>query len=173
MTGSAQGRRLRAAVAGAAAALLGVGAGELAATLLAPASSPFAVVGGALIDAAPRWAKDTAIALFGTGDKAALLTGVAIVLLVLAALLGVAELRWRRSGVVGLIVVGAVVALLAPTRADATTLSWLPALLAGVIAAAMLNYLAGLLRLDAVRAAARPTAAPPPAPAPPPSAAPP
>ena len=141
MTGSASRDRAQAAAAGVAAALLGIGAGELAATLLAPSSSPFAVVGGVLIDAAPAWAKDTAIAWFGTGDKAALLTGIAIVLLVAAAALGLCERRWRGVGVAGFVVLGAVVAVLAPLRADAAPLSWLPALLAGIIAAVVLRML--------------------------------
>ncbi|MGN7861871.1 molybdopterin-dependent oxidoreductase [Microbacterium sp. 22303] len=141
MTGSASRDRAGAAAAGTAAALLGIGAGELIATLLAPSSSPFAVVGGTLIDAAPAWAKDTAIALFGTGDKAALLTGIAIVLLAVAAALGLCERRWRGIGVAGFVVLGAAVSLLAPLRADAATLSWLPALLSGIAAALVLRML--------------------------------
>ena len=135
-----------AAAAGVAATLLGAGAGELVATLLAPSSSPFAVVGGALIDAAPAWAKNTAIALFGTSDKTALLTGIAIVLIALAAALGLSELRWRHSGVTGLVLIGVVVAFIAPTRADAATLSWLPALLSGVISGIALHRLVRMLR---------------------------
>jgi len=141
MNGSAWGARARAAAAGLAAALLGIGAGELVATLVAPQSSPFAVVGGVLIDAAPAWAKDTAIALFGTGDKAALLTGIAIVLLAAAAALGLCERRWRHLGVAGFVVLGAAVSLLAPLRAGAATLSWLPALTAGIAAALTLRAL--------------------------------
>ena len=141
MTGSASRDRALAAAAGVAAALLGIGAGELVATLLAPSSSPFAVVGGVLIDAAPSWAKDTAIAWFGTGDKAALLTGIAIVLLAAAAALGLCERRWRSVGVAGFVVLGVVVAVIAPMRADAAPLSWLPALLAGIVAAIVLRML--------------------------------
>lgn len=113
MTGSASRDRLPAAAAGVAAALLGIGAGELAATLLAPSSSPFAVVGGFLIDGAPAWAKDTAIAWFGTGDKAALLTGIALVLLAAAGALGLLQRRFRGVGVAGFLVLGAAVAVLA------------------------------------------------------------
>jgi DMSO/TMAO reductase YedYZ molybdopterin-dependent catalytic subunit/uncharacterized membrane protein YhaH (DUF805 family) len=149
MTGSASRERALAAAAGVAAALLGIGAGELAATLLAPSSSPLVVVGGVLIDAAPAWAKDTAIAWFGTGDKAALLTGIAIVLLAAAAALGLCEQRWRSIGVTGFVVLGAVVAVIAPLRADAAPLSWLPALLAGVVAAVVLRMLVRRLPVSA------------------------
>ncbi|WP_336647370.1 molybdopterin-dependent oxidoreductase [Microbacterium sp. MMO-10] len=141
MTGSASRDRLPAAAAGVAAALLGIGAGELAATLLAPSSSPFAVVGGFLIDGAPAWAKDTAIAWFGTGDKAALLTGIALVLLAAAGALGLLQRRFRGVGVAGFLALGAAVAVLAPLRADAAPLSWLPALVAGIVAALVVRAL--------------------------------
>ena len=146
MSGSRALPRGLAAAAGIAAALLGVGVGELAATLAAPTSSPFAVVGGMLIDAAPAWAKDTAIAWFGTGDKTALLTGVALVLLLISALLGLAERARPRAGVAGFVLLGFVVAVLAPTRADAGALAWLPALLCGIAAATTVHLLVRVLR---------------------------
>ena len=86
-------RGWRGAAAGAAAAVLGAGAGELVAAVVAPTSSPFAVIGGALIDVAPSWAKDAAIAWFGTSDKFALLTAIGIVLLILGAAAGICEAR--------------------------------------------------------------------------------
>ena len=141
MTGSASRDRLPAAAAGVAAALLGIGAGELAANAVAPSSSPFAVVGGFLIDAAPAWAKDTAIAWFGTGDKGALLTGIALVLLAAAGALGMLQRRFGGVGVAGFVVLGAAVSLIAPLRADAAPLSWLPALVAGIVAALALRAL--------------------------------
>lgn len=130
-----------AALAGIAAAVLGAGAGELLAALFAPSASPFAVVGGALIDAAPTWAKDTAIAWFGTADKAALLIGIAIVLLALSAAAGIVEVHRRRVGVVALVVMGTAVGMLALTRADAGMLAWLPSVLAGAVAATALRML--------------------------------
>jgi DMSO/TMAO reductase YedYZ molybdopterin-dependent catalytic subunit len=132
---------LPAAASGVAAALLGAGAGELAGALLAPSSSPFAVVGGALIDAAPAWAKDTAIAWFGTSDKAALLIGIGIVLLAVAAVAGICEARWPRSGVIAAAVIGVGVGILALTRPDAGVLSWLPSALAGAVAAIAVHML--------------------------------
>lgn len=130
-----------AAVAGIAAAAIGAGAGELLAAVLAPSASPFAVVGGGLIDAAPSWAKDTAIALFGTADKAALLIGIGIVLLALSAGAGIAEARRRRVGIVAFAVIGVAVGALALTRADAGLLTWLPSVLAGAIAAGAVRIL--------------------------------
>lgn len=135
------GRRALAAAGGAAAALLGVGIGELAAAVIAPASGPFAVIGGALIDAAPAWAKDTAIAWFGTSDKAALLTGIALALLAVSAVAGLCEARWRRTGIVAFAAMGLAVGGLSLTRAEATEISWAPSLLAGFAAAGALRLL--------------------------------
>ena len=87
-------RWLLPALAGIAAVALGLGAAELAAAIVAPTASPVLVIGSLLIDFAPSWAKETAIALFGTGDKAALLVGIGLVLLVISAAAGV--LQWRR-----------------------------------------------------------------------------
>uniref|UniRef100_S0DGG4 Putative membrane bound oxidoreductase n=1 Tax=termite gut metagenome TaxID=433724 RepID=S0DGG4_9ZZZZ len=146
---------LSGAACGVAAVVLGAGLGELVATIVAPASSPFSVVGGVLIDLAPTWAKNTAIALFGTNDKLALLVGIAIVLLVAAAGVGILELRRPWFGAVLCAVIGGVVAVLAMTRADAVGLSWLPSLVAGLAAAAVLHVLARLARRAATDAAPR------------------
>jgi len=133
-------------VAGIAAVVLGIGLGELAAAIVAPASSPVAAVGSALIDVAPPWAKDTAIALFGTGDKIALLTGIAILLLVLAALAGWLQMRFAPWGVVLVGAFGAGGAIVAATRPGAGALAWLPAVVAGAAGAVALHLLARLLR---------------------------
>ena len=68
--------RVAAGWAGIAAVAFGAGIGELAAAIIAPASSPTASIGSLLIDLAPPWAKDLAIELFGTLDKVALLVGI-------------------------------------------------------------------------------------------------
>lgn len=128
-------RDLPAVVAGVAATVLGAGLGELAAAIAAPSASPFAVIGGAMIDLAPAWAKDLAIDLFGTGDKAALLVGIAVLLLIVAGAAGALENRrppWGRVVLAGLGVLGAVVSM---TRADAGLLSPVPSLIAGAGAA--------------------------------------
>jgi len=133
---------VRPALAGVASVVLAAGAGELVAGLVAPASSPFAAVGGAIIDLAPAWAKDTAIALFGTSDKIALLVGIAAVAVILAAGAGVLEARrppWGRFVVLAFGIGGAVVAA---TRPDASVASWFPAALAGAVGAIAVRYLA-------------------------------
>ncbi|GAA3198907.1 molybdopterin-dependent oxidoreductase [Microbacterium terregens] len=141
MAGGARGRRFAAAAAGVAAAVLGVGLGELAATLMWPDASPVAVIGSALIDAAPSWAKDTAITLFGTNDKLALIIGIGIVLVGLAVIAGLVELRWPPFGVAAMILFGGVGAVAAVTRVNAGALDWVPSVVAGAGAALALALL--------------------------------
>jgi DMSO/TMAO reductase YedYZ molybdopterin-dependent catalytic subunit len=118
-----------------AAIVLGAGVGELAAGAFAAAASPVASVGSALIDLAPGWAKASAIALFGTSDKAALLTGVAIVLIAVAAGLGVLESRYPRTGALLCAALGIIGIVAATTRADAAALAWAPSAAAAIAAA--------------------------------------
>lgn len=146
----------RAFLAGIAAVVLGAGIGELAAAAFAPASSPLATIGDALIDLAPPWAKETAIAVFGTADKAALIAGVVLVLVIVAGVLGVCEARFPRTGALLCGALGVVGIAVAATRADAGGLAWLPSAAAGALAA----FTIGPLARRAV-AASRPAAAQP------------
>ena len=145
-SGATRGERLRAAAAGLSAAVLAVGLAELVAAVVEPSASPFAVIGGGLIDLAPSWAKDTAIALFGTGDKAALITGIAVVLVGVAAVAGVLELRWSGAGAVVLGALGAVALVVAMTRPGAGPFAWLPGLIAALVAVVVLRLLIRRLR---------------------------
>jgi DMSO/TMAO reductase YedYZ molybdopterin-dependent catalytic subunit len=135
-----------ASVAGIAAIAFGAGLGELTAGFLAPESSPFAVVGDALVDAAPPWAKDAAISLFGTADKIALFVGIAIVALGLAAFAGWLEARRPPWGAVIAGAFGAAGVLAAVTRADAGPMAWLPSAVAGAAAVFTLRLLVRMLR---------------------------
>ena len=129
------------AAAGVASVAFGTGVGELAAAVIAPASSPFVVVGSLLIDLAPSWAKDAAIALFGTADKAALLIGIGIVLVAVAATAGVLEARRPPFGRVVIGLLGVVGAIAASTRANASMLAIAPAALAAIAAVVALQFL--------------------------------
>lgn len=151
------------AVAGVASVVFGAGVGELAAAILAPESSPFLVVGSLLIDLAPPWAKDAAIALFGTADKAALLVGIALVLIAVAGAAGVLEARrppWGRV-LVGLI--GAVGVLAAMTRANAPMLAFAPPAIAAVASVIALQLLVRRLPVTDATAPAKAAPASPPA----------
>ncbi|MFE9246847.1 molybdopterin-dependent oxidoreductase [Nocardiopsis sp. NPDC006938] len=78
-----------------------LGFGALAAGLLG-ATSPVVTVGDALVDHSPRFLTSWAIALFGTADKAVLVTGVLVVLALSGAALGVVASRRPVAGYVGL-----------------------------------------------------------------------
>lgn len=138
--------RALAAAAGLAAATLGVGVAELAASLIAPEASPFAVIGGGLIDLAPAWAKDTAIALFGTADKVALLVGIGLVLAAVAAAAGILERRRPGVGAAIFGVLGAVAVVTALTRANAGPYAWAPGIIAGGLAVIFVRMLTRRLR---------------------------
>ncbi|MDN3497225.1 molybdopterin-dependent oxidoreductase [Planococcus sp. APC 4015] len=146
-----------AGLAGVASVALGAGLSELVARMVAPASSPFATVGGALIDAAPKWAKDTAIALFGTADKIALIVGIVIVVVALAALAGWLESRRPPWGSIVIAVFGAAGAIVAMTRPEASAPSWLPGVVAGAVGVFTLRMLIRMLR-PAAPEEAEPTA---------------
>ena len=134
-------RWLWSALSGVAAVAFGLGLAELVAGLLAPRASPVLVVGSLLIDLAPPWAKDAAIALFGTADKAALLVGIGIVLLGLAGFAGwlhsvrplLARLLIVAGGVFGIVA--------AMTREGSSLLDAIPATAAMVAAVLGLSAL--------------------------------
>lgn len=134
--------RLAAGWAGIAAVAFGAGLGELTAALFSPTASPTASIGSLLIDLAPPWAKDLAIALFGTLDKVALLVGIALVLALVAAGAGLLETRRPPAGRVVVLVLGVVGVVAAMTRANATGASWLPSVVAAVAAALALGVVA-------------------------------
>jgi DMSO/TMAO reductase YedYZ molybdopterin-dependent catalytic subunit len=131
--------------AGVGAVAFGVGIGELTAAFAAPTASPTAAVGATLIDLAPPWAKDAAIALFGTADKAALLTGIAVVMVVLAATAGWLQSRMPPWGAVVVAAFGVLGAVLASARPGAEAPAWVPSAVAGAVAAIALTMLARML----------------------------
>lgn len=130
------------ALSGVAAVAFGLGVAELVAGLIAPRASPVLVVGSLMIDLAPPWAKDAAIALFGTADKAALLVGIGIVLVALA---GFAGWLYAKRPLLGrlLIVAGGVFGIVAAmTREGSSLLDAIPAtaaIVAAVLALAALQ----------------------------------
>ena len=62
---STRRRSLLAALVAVVAAMVTLGAAEVVALFVSPASSPLAAVGSFVIDIVPPWVKDAAIALFG------------------------------------------------------------------------------------------------------------
>ena len=89
------------ALAGLLAVAAGAAVAELVAALLGrPQAGTVVAVGAVLVDAAPTPVKEFAVATLGTADKPVLLGGIAVVLAVLAAGLGVRRVPQpgRRSG---------------------------------------------------------------------------
>lgn len=151
---------LRAGLAGVAAAAAGLGLGEVVAAFIGPQSSPLLAVGGVVVDTVPGPVKDFGIAVFGTHDKTALITGTMVLLAGYAAAVGMAALRsWvlALGGVALFTVIGVVAAL---TRHDAGLAAAVPSLVAGLVAATALRYLIALAA--SVSSPDAPVAAPPP-----------
>ncbi len=124
--------RLWAALVGLLAALTTVAVGDLVSRFVDAAASPLFAVGSWVIDIVPPWVKDTAIALFGTGDKVALLVGLGLLVAILAVAAGILEYHRAPWGVVLLVVVGLVASFAAATRAGAT-IDWLIPTALGVV----------------------------------------
>jgi DMSO/TMAO reductase YedYZ molybdopterin-dependent catalytic subunit len=140
-TRTTRGDRLRSAAAGLSAAVVAVGLAELVAAVVEPSASPFAVIGSGLIDLAPSWAKDAAIALFGTGDKAALIAGIAVVLFAVAAVAGVLQARRPPLGRL-IFAAGAIAGVAAAlTRSGAAVFDAIPSAVAAIVAALALGFL--------------------------------
>lgn len=114
----------------AAAAVLGVG--ELIAVLIARSASPFFAVGDTTVDRSPAWARDFAIATFGTNDKLALFIGMGILIVVLAAIAGIVERTHRPYGSMILVALG-VVGVYAATSRPGATASWAVPTVIGVV----------------------------------------
>lgn len=103
--------------------------------------SPVIAVGGTFVDNTPPWLKDLAVSTFGTNDKAALFVGMALVLTLLCAVIGVVGARRHTAGLVAFVVVGAVGALAVATRPNSGSLDILPT---------MIGIAAGLWALSAL-----------------------
>src|SRR4051812_6353659 len=89
---------LRPALAGVLAAAGGVAAAELVAAVFRPEASPLLTIGGTIIDATPTPLKEFAVRTVGTYDKPLLLSGIGLVLAVLAAVIGIVGARRRPAG---------------------------------------------------------------------------
>jgi DMSO/TMAO reductase YedYZ molybdopterin-dependent catalytic subunit len=131
--------RRDAALAGLASGVLAVGVAEVVAAFTGPSSEPLVAVGDAFVDRTPPWLKDAAISAFGTHDKQVLLGGAALVLGALCALAGLLAVRRTVFGQWLVLGLGAVAALAAATRPDATVLSVLPSLSAAIVGSVLLG----------------------------------
>jgi DMSO/TMAO reductase YedYZ molybdopterin-dependent catalytic subunit len=131
---------------GVVAALVVLAVAEIAAAFVAPAASPVLAVGALVIDLVPAGVKDAVIAVFGTGDKVALLVVLGLVVLVAAALAGILQVRRPPLGVVVLALFAGIAVLAATTRAGATGAAAIPTVLGMVAGAFVLHRGADRLR---------------------------
>ncbi|MGX1274327.1 DMSO/TMAO reductase YedYZ molybdopterin-dependent catalytic subunit [Streptomyces phaeoluteigriseus] len=144
------------ALSGALAGLTALAVAELVSVWVRPQAGPVVAVGGAAIDRTPAALKDWAIRNFGTDDKLVLQLGILAVLGLCAMALGVVALRYRRCGAGGVLLFGAAGAAAAVSRPDSDSLTdALPSVAGAFVGAALLYFLAGLLRFGG-RAADRP-----------------
>ncbi len=143
-----------AALAGAVAALVSLGASELIAGLLPGATSLVAAIGQQVIDRQPPGAKDVVVALFGTNDKVALEVVVVLGAVAIGAGLGVLAQRSFPAAAAGFGafgVLGFLAALAVPTAQPAmVAVQVAVALLAGI---QTLSWAIGRIRAMAIAAA--------------------
>jgi DMSO/TMAO reductase YedYZ molybdopterin-dependent catalytic subunit len=130
-------RRLVAgALTGLLTAAVALGVAELAASLISASSAPVIAVGETAINLTPIPVKEFAITHFGSHDKEALLTGIVVLLIGFAAVIGIAALRRVAYGLAGLVVFAVVGMAAAIHLPNATAVDVLPTL-AGVAAGAV------------------------------------
>ncbi|MEU4240038.1 molybdopterin-dependent oxidoreductase [Actinoplanes sp. NPDC026619] len=134
-------RPLSGALAGIVAAGFGVAVAELLAAATRPEAGPLVAVGAAVIDATPTPIKEFAVRELGTNDKPALLTGVAVVLALLAAATGIFGRRHRLVLIAGAAVLGLAGAAAALSRPAAHPFDVVPSLLGATIAGLTLWWL--------------------------------
>ena len=121
-------------------------AAELGALLLGGAGSPLVAVGSAVIDLAPRGAKDLMVSLFGTGDKVALFVLMGVIVAVVSAAAGILERARPPFGAL-VFAVGGVLSLIAvSTRSGSGTFDGAPSVLGVAAAVIVLRVLARRLR---------------------------
>lgn len=132
--GGARAAAARGALAGLAAAALGVGTGRLAALLTGPGTGPVDAVAGRVVALTPPAVAELATVGAGLGSRHVVVAGVLVVLGLAAAGLGALSRRTDRPGVVGLAALGALGAAAAATASGAGQLGVLPALIALIVA---------------------------------------
>ena len=136
-------RVARGTLAGLAAAATGLAVAEVVATTSKTFQSPVLDVADRVVDGVPQSVKRLAIRWFGTNDKIALLVGIASILAVYAAIVGIVTLGRHRNrlvaGLVGITLFGAAGAYASQsTRRAAPFVAVLPSLIGAVAAGVVL-----------------------------------
>ncbi len=123
-------------IAGAVAVTLGM----LVAAII-KVTSPIDAVGSTVIDHVPPWLKDLGIRWFGTNDKTALRIGIAVILAIAAAVLGVAARRRPLVGTLGFAAFGLIGVLAALNRPNEPGTTVLASLIGAGVGAVLLHRL--------------------------------
>ncbi|HEY1331503.1 MAG TPA: molybdopterin-dependent oxidoreductase [Actinomycetota bacterium] len=132
--------------------------GQLVADFVSGDAAPVIAVGQVVVDRSPEWLKSFAIRTFGAHDKPVLVGGIVIVLIVLAAVMGVIATRHRWVGFAAISVLGALGMFAALSRAESDAAWALPSLAA--VAVGCIAY--SVLSRAAASAYAEPAAGPSP-----------
>ena len=134
-------RLLAGALAGVLTGAVALGVAELTAAITGPQGAPVIAVGETAINLTPVPVKDFAIAHFGSHDKEALITGIVVLLVAFAALIGVLAVRRMAYGLAGLAIFAGVGVAAAAHLPDATAADVIPTLAGVGVAAAALVVL--------------------------------
>ncbi|GAA4358197.1 molybdopterin-dependent oxidoreductase [Angustibacter luteus] len=127
------------ALAGIVAGALTVSVAELLAALLVRSGhsqgtpSPVVALGQAFIDRTPLWLKNLAVSTFGTHDKQALLTGIAAVVVVVAAVAGIVAARHRVAGLLVVVAMAAVAGFAVLSRPKSSGTDLFPLVIGTVV----------------------------------------
>ncbi len=133
--------QIAAALAGAISAVGAIATGEFIAALASPRPGPVLAVANRVVDRAPGWFVEFGKSVFGLSDKAALLVGTTLIVIVIGAITGLIARRHRRAAVAVFLLFGLVSMFAIGTDAQA---GWVSAFL--ISAAAVLVGL-GLLKV--------------------------
>lgn len=126
---------------GLATAVAGLGAAELVSGFDRRFASPITQVGNRVVDAAPPWLKTFAIETFGTKDKPILVGTVMVLLLAVAAVLGVLSRRHLPLATAGAATFG-VIGVAASVAGVGGFAAAVPSIVGGVVAVLTIRFLA-------------------------------
>ncbi|HEY0932724.1 MAG TPA: molybdopterin-dependent oxidoreductase [Trebonia sp.] len=139
------------ALSGVLAAAVALGVAQLVAGITGALGSPVDAIGEVAINHTPIPVKEFAITHFGSRDKDALVTGILVLLVLIAAVAGAAAVRRLAAGFAILALFGAAGVAAAVSQPQATGTDALPTLAGIAVAAAAL-----LILIHSARAASRP-----------------
>jgi DMSO/TMAO reductase YedYZ molybdopterin-dependent catalytic subunit len=131
-------------------ALVALGAAQVVAAIISsPVGQPVTAVGELSIHYAPSAIHNFAIRTFKTEDKAALVWGIRIILIIFAAAIGMLAIRKLWHGLIGLAVFTAIGILAAESQPTSTAGDAFPSVVGGLIAALFLWKASALARAGA------------------------